>query len=90
MAQDIFYYFGKDKLGTIGNDTTLSTADMDGIMMICLQALEKRTVELRNAAEKISELENIINNLANEFNKMKEAVLKPEKDNSLHSKMVNN
>jgi hypothetical protein len=90
MAQDIFYYFGKDKVGTIGNDTTLSSADMDGIMMICLQALEKRTVELRKATEKISELENIINNLTNEFNKMKGAVLKLENDNSWRSKMVNN
>ncbi len=45
MAQEIFYYFGKDDFGTIGNDTTLATADMDGIMMIALQALEKRTVE---------------------------------------------
>lgn len=45
MAQEIFHYFGKDDYGTIGNDTTLATADMDGIMMIALQALEKRTAE---------------------------------------------
>ncbi|NQV15957.1 tail fiber domain-containing protein, partial [bacterium] len=45
MAQDIFHYFGRDDYGTIGNDTTLATADMDGIMMIALQALEKRTKE---------------------------------------------
>ncbi len=49
MAQEIFRYFGKDKYGTIGNDTTIATADMDGIMMICLQALEKRTSELNSA-----------------------------------------
>ncbi|MFC1785536.1 tail fiber domain-containing protein [Candidatus Neomarinimicrobiota bacterium] len=47
MAQEIFHYFGKDDYGTIGNDTTLATADMDGIMMIALQALEKRTAELK-------------------------------------------
>lgn len=42
MAQEIFHYFGNDEYGTIGNDTTLATADMDGIMMIAIQALEKR------------------------------------------------
>ncbi len=57
MAQEIFHYFGKDQLGTIGNDTTLASADMDGIMMICLQALEKRTSELQKATAKIAELE---------------------------------
>jgi hypothetical protein len=60
MAQEIFRYFGKDSYGTIGNDTTLATADMDGIMMICLQALEKRTAELQKANEKIAEHENKI------------------------------
>jgi|WetSurMetagenome_2_1015567.scaffolds.fasta_scaffold66569_2 hypothetical protein len=53
MAQEIFQYFGKDAYGTIGNDTTLSTADMDGIMMICLQALEKRTTELNNTLNEL-------------------------------------
>jgi len=57
MAQEIFHYFGKDTYGTIGNDTTLATADMDGIEMICLQALEKRTSELQKATAKIAELE---------------------------------
>lgn len=45
MAQEIFSAFGKDKFGTIGTDTTLNTADMDGIMMIMLQGLEKRSAE---------------------------------------------
>jgi hypothetical protein len=61
MAQEIFRYFGKDSYGTIGNDTTLATADMDGIMMICLQALEKRTSELQKANEKIAQLEKLVN-----------------------------
>lgn len=43
MAQDIYAAFGKDKYGKIGCDTLLSTIDMDGIMMIMLQGLEKRT-----------------------------------------------
>ena len=57
MAQEIFRYFGHDAYGTIGNDTTLASADMDGIMMICLQALGKRTRELRQSNEKITQLE---------------------------------
>jgi hypothetical protein len=43
MAQEIFSSFGKDKYGRIGCDTLLAGADMDGIMMIMLQGLEKRT-----------------------------------------------
>jgi hypothetical protein len=58
MAQEIFHYFGKDDFGTIGNDTTLATADMDGIIMIALQALEKRTTE---QAELIKTFENKTN-----------------------------
>jgi len=53
MAQDIFHYFGKDQFGTIGNDTTLATADMIGITMICLQALEKRTSDLKKENEQL-------------------------------------
>jgi hypothetical protein len=63
MAQEIFHYFGNDGIGTIGDDTTLATADMDGIMIICLQALEKRTNELQKANQKIAEQENRINSL---------------------------
>ncbi|MCW3092120.1 MAG: hypothetical protein JWP81_3189 [Ferruginibacter sp.] len=43
MAQEIFASFGMDKFGRIGCDTLLASADMDGIMMIMLQGLEKRS-----------------------------------------------
>lgn len=46
MAQEIFHYFGNDGIGQIGCDTLLMTTDMDGIMMIALQALENRTTQL--------------------------------------------
>ena len=66
MAQEIFHYFGKDEFGTIGNDITLATADMDGIMMIALQALEERTSAqaelIKKLTDEIKELKNIINN----------------------------
>jgi hypothetical protein len=43
MAQDFYAAFGKDKYGNIGNDTTINQADFDGVNMIAIQALEKRT-----------------------------------------------
>ncbi len=54
MAQEMYHYFGNDEVGTIGCDTTLNTADMDGIMMICLQALEHRTAELQKKNDELS------------------------------------
>ncbi|QGY42992.1 hypothetical protein GM418_04765 [Maribellus comscasis] len=35
-------YFGKDELDIIGCDTLLNTCDIYGIMMVGIQALEKR------------------------------------------------
>ncbi len=45
MAQEFHANFGHDGVGKIGNDTTIATADIDGVMMIALQALEKRTTD---------------------------------------------
>ena len=64
MAQDIFHYFGNDGLGIIGNDTTLSSADMDGIMMIAIKALEKRTQNTAELNNRVSELENAMDKLS--------------------------
>ncbi len=47
MAQDFFAAFGHDGVGTVGTDTTITSTDMDGILMIAAQALEKRTDALR-------------------------------------------
>ena len=47
MAQEIFDAFGKDKYGTIGTDTTVSTINLDGLLFIFAQALEKRTADLQ-------------------------------------------
>lgn len=105
MAQEIFHYFGKDDIGVIGNDTTLATADMDGIMMICLQALEKRTSELKNAEERIAELEKALSeqnnkisaqqammeNFKNEFYELKKAVyIQGEKKEEIKSEFSMN
>jgi len=45
VAQDFFAAFGRDAVGTIGTPTTITSGDLDGILMIAAQALEKRTVE---------------------------------------------
>ncbi len=43
MAQDFFAAFGHDGIGTIGTETTITSTDMDGILMVAAQALERRT-----------------------------------------------
>ena len=43
MAQDFFAAFGHDGVGQIGSDTTINSGDLAGILMIAVQALEKRT-----------------------------------------------
>lgn len=47
MAQELFAAYGKDNYGTIGTDTTVSTINMDGLLFIFSQALEKRTADLQ-------------------------------------------
>ncbi len=47
MAQDFFTAFGDDGIGKIGTETTITSTDIDGILMVAANALEKRTVEQR-------------------------------------------
>jgi hypothetical protein len=54
MAQDFFKAFGKDEMGTIGNDTTINQADFDGINLIAIQALIQRTNDLERMCRSIS------------------------------------
>ncbi len=46
VAQDFFSAFGHDDIGTIGTPTTINSGDMQGILMIAIQALEKRLASL--------------------------------------------
>jgi hypothetical protein len=57
MAQDFFAAFGNDGVGTIGTPTTINFGDMAGILMIAVQALEKRTDELKQKDARIAALE---------------------------------
>jgi len=46
MAQDFFAAFGHDGVGRIGTETTINSGDIAGILMIAVQALEKRTAQV--------------------------------------------
>ena len=50
MAQDFYAAF---QLDGIGNDSTINTGDIDGINMAAIQALEKRTADLKNENERL-------------------------------------
>jgi hypothetical protein len=63
MAQDFYAAFGKDNYGTVGNDTTISQADMEGVSFVAIQALEKRTRDQQQQIEA----------LLNEVRELKEA-----------------
>ena len=79
MAQEVFQYFGKDALGIIGCDTLLNSGDINGIMMIGIQALEKRSAD---AKEKIAELDRQNKELKQTIENLQNAntALKAEKD----------
>ncbi|MBC7508659.1 MAG: tail fiber domain-containing protein, partial [Ferruginibacter sp.] len=50
MAQDFYAAF---KLSGFGNDTTITTSDIDGVNMIAIQALEVRTTQLKLAQNEL-------------------------------------
>jgi hypothetical protein len=46
MAQDFYHAFGRDAVGTVGNDSTINQADFDGVNLIAIQALYRRVLAL--------------------------------------------
>ncbi|MBN1781060.1 tail fiber domain-containing protein [bacterium] len=79
VAQDFYAAFGQDAMGTVGSDTTLCGSDVDGINMIAIQALEKRTAEQFN---EIGELRTMVSVLQKE-----NAVLKTMIDDLYQKRM---
>jgi regulator of replication initiation timing len=71
MAQEFHALFGEDGIGTIGNDTTIATADIDGVMMIAIQALVKENEELK---AQNSELHTQLDNLDEVNSEMREEI----------------
>jgi len=63
MAQDFFAAFGHDGIGQIGSETTINSGDLAGILMIAVQALEKRTAELKQKEAQIAVLESKVEEL---------------------------
>jgi autotransporter adhesin len=65
MAQDFYAAFGLDG---IGNDTTINTIDIDGVNMVAIQALEKRTTQLQQENEalklRLEKMEALLQKLA--------------------------
>lgn len=60
VAQEFFEAFGHDGIGTSGTPTTINSGDQAGILMIAVQALERRNQELEaTIAEMKSRLERL-------------------------------
>ncbi|HSS48285.1 MAG TPA: tail fiber domain-containing protein [Thermoanaerobaculia bacterium] len=64
VAQEFFAAFGHDEVGTSGTPTTINSGDEMGILMIAVQALEKRTEEVEAMKLQIAELREMIRALA--------------------------
>ena len=60
VAQEFFAAFGHDGVGTSGTPTTINSGDEAGILMIAIQALEKRTQEVEGLKAQIAELREMI------------------------------
>ncbi len=56
MAQDFHHAFGRDSIGTIGNDTLINQSDLMGVSFTAIQALEKRTEKIEQQQQQISAL----------------------------------
>jgi hypothetical protein len=63
MAQEFFAAFGHDGIGTIGTPTTINSGDIAGILMVAVQALEKRTAELKEKEAQLVALQSEVNDL---------------------------
>ncbi len=61
VAQDFFAAFGHDGIGTVGTPTTINAGDMQGILMIAVQALEKLVAEQREDIKRLkADLEQVL------------------------------
>lgn len=66
-AQEFYQAFGKDDLGSIGNDTTINSQDFNGINIIAIQALEKRTAQITELQQENVSLKNQLSRLQTEM-----------------------
>jgi hypothetical protein len=87
-AQDFYAAFGFGE-----SDTTITTVDIDGVNMLAIQALERRTNELRSAISDLqrlsrsySDLESRYRTLAEEIARLRDAVASSSKDGAVAGK----
>ncbi|WP_243406503.1 tail fiber domain-containing protein [Siphonobacter curvatus] len=55
MAQDFYAAFGKDELGTIGEDKSINQADFDGVNLIAIKALIEKVEKLEVAVKDLQQ-----------------------------------
>jgi len=61
VSQDFFAAFGQDDIGTVGTPTTINSGDMQGILMIAVQALEKLVAQQREDIKRLkADLEHVL------------------------------
>jgi hypothetical protein len=63
MAQDCFAAFRHDGVEQIGSETTINSGDMAGVLMIAVQALEKRTAEVKQKEAQMAVLQSEVKDL---------------------------
>lgn len=74
MAQDFYNAFGKDDLGIIGNDTTVSPLDLLGVAYSAIKELEKRTADLQKQNAQLSNEIESFKMMKDEMEKLKVAM----------------
>jgi hypothetical protein len=74
MAQDFYAAFGHDGYGTIGCDTLINQADFDGINFAAIQALVKRTNELRVKSDELKAMNGDLRSTNEELQMKNEAL----------------
>src|SRR5262245_25809962 len=78
MAQDFFAAFGHNGVGQIGSETTINAGDLVGILMIAVQALEKRTTELKQQEAQMAVLASQVEDLKARHPSFETVAARPE------------
>jgi hypothetical protein len=78
MAQEFHAAFGHDGIGVAGDDTTLASADVDGILFVAVQALAKRSAELKATTAKLEAVESRVVELEARLARLEQALSLPK------------
>ena len=88
MAQDFQAAFGKDNYGAIGNDSTINQSDFLGVNFIAIQALEKRTTELKNENAMLNKKVAEVDELKKENESLKQSVAQLQTQFNQQQKLI--